>query len=125
MLASSIHSSLLYCLKVYLETVPMPSMEVYSGKPQDKDKVVHFEEWMQTTYSGLTAKIGKWLKLSEDAKAKMFLGQLNTYFEERKKLLGSDESYLFPRDRPSQAALQVKPFSAYCMYCIIPVTVGG
>ena len=100
----------------------MPSMEVYSGKPQDKDKVVHFEEWMQTTYSRLTVKIGEWLDLSEDVKARMFLGQLNTYFEERKKLLGSDESYLFPRDRPNEAALQVKLPSAYCIHYCMYVT---
>ena len=97
-------------------------MEVYSGNPQDKDKVLHFEDWMQTTYHGLTAELSKWPVLSKDDKAQMFLGQLNKYFEERQKLLGSDESYLFPRHRPSQAALQVKLFLAYCMNCNIYVT---
>ena len=100
----------------------MPSMEVYSGKPQDKDKVVHFEDWMQTTYHGLTAELSKWPILSKDDKAKMFLGQLNKYFEKREKLLGSDESYLFPRDRPNQAALQVKPLLDYCVHCNVYVT---
>ena len=116
-LASSMHSSMLCCVKVYLETVPMPSMEVYSGKPQDKDKVVHFEDWMQTTYRGLTAELGKldWPFLSKEDKADMFLGQLDKYFKKREKLLGGDESYLFPRDRPSPAALQVSLLLAYCI----------
>ena len=86
----------------------MPSMEVYSGNPKDKDKVTHFEDWMQTTYHGLTAELGKWPLLTKDDKAKMFLGQLNTYFEKRTALLGDDETFLFPRNRPDQDALKVK-----------------
>ena len=93
---------------MYLATVPMPSMEVYSGNPKDKDKVVHFEDWMQTTYHGLTAELGKWPGLSKDDKAKLFLGQLNTYFEKRTALLGDDETFLFPRRRPNEDALKVR-----------------
>lgn len=93
---------------MYLATVPMPSMEVYSGNPKDKDKVVHFEDWMQTTYHGLTAELGKWPGLSKDDKAKLFLGQLNTYFEKRTALLGDDETFLFPRHRPNEDALKVR-----------------
>lgn len=85
----------------------MPSMEVYSGKPQDKDKVVHFEDWMQTTYRGATAELAKWQGLKPPEKAELFLGKLNEYFEHRKRLLGDDENYLFPRDRPSKDALKV------------------
>lgn len=95
-------------IQVYLETVPMPSMEVYSGKPQDKDKVVHFEDWMQTTYHGVTAELANWPGMSKDEKAKLFLGKLNEYFVQRERLLGDDESYLFPRDRPSKDALKVE-----------------
>lgn len=108
---------LTYCVQVYLETVPMPSMEVYSGKPQDKDKVVHFEDWMQTTYRGVTAELAKWPGLSKDEKAKLFLGKLNKYFVQRERLLGDDESYLFPRDRPSKDALKVEITS-----CILHIT---
>lgn len=92
----------------------MPSMEVYSGNPGDK--VLHFEEWMQTTYHGMTAEISKWPVLSTDEKAKLFLSQLNKYFQERKRLLGDDESFLFPRQRPNKEALEVILLLVYCLY---------
>ena len=93
-------------MQMYLETVPMPSMEVYNGKPYEANNVSHFEDWMQTTYHGV-AKLGEKLPLTKDDKARMFLGQLDTYFEKRAELLGSDENFLFPRNRPSDKALEV------------------
>ncbi|KAL3142554.1 hypothetical protein ABBQ38_002876 [Trebouxia sp. C0009 RCD-2024] len=90
--------------EMYLETVPMPSMEVYSGKPGDEP--MHFEDWMQTTYQGVVAKMNKWPGLTTEDKAELFLRQLNKYFEERKRLLGDDENFLFPRQRPDSEALK-------------------
>lgn len=92
-------------MQLYLTTVPMPSMEVYSGKPGDP--TMHFEEWMQTQYTGLAERLGKWFKLGDEEKAELFLGQLNKYFEKREELLGDDDYYLFPRDRPSKEHLEV------------------
>ena len=89
----------------------MPSMEVYSGKPDDKpeEKNMHFEDWMQTTYSGTLADLDKkWGILTTEDKAKLFLKQLGKYFEERKRLLGDDENFLFPRQRPNEKALEVE-----------------
>ena len=83
----------------------MPSMEVYSGVPSEP--TMHFEDWMQTQYSGLKSKLSKWANLSDEQKAELFLGQLNSYFEHRNKLLGDDDYYLFPRDRPSKEVLKV------------------
>ncbi|KAL0051111.1 hypothetical protein WJX82_002242 [Trebouxia sp. C0006] len=90
--------------EVYLDTVPMPSMEVYSGTPGDATQ--HFEDWMQTQYSPLTVQLGKWLDLSDNDKATEFLGQLNKYFEQRTALLGEEGTFLFPSRRPSPDALQ-------------------
>ena len=92
-------------MQLYLGTVPMPSMEVYSGVPSEP--TMHFEDWMQTQYSGLKSKVSKWVNLSDEQKAELFLGQLNSYFEHRNRLLGDDDYYLFPRDRPSKEALKV------------------
>ena len=83
----------------------MTSMEVYSGVPSEP--TMHFEDWMQTQYSGLKSKLSKWANLSDEQKAELFLGQLNSYFEHRNKLLGDDDYYLFPRDRPSNEVLKV------------------
>ncbi len=94
--------------QVYLDTVPMPSMEVYSGTPGDATQ--HFEDWMQMQYSPLTVQLGKWLDLSDNDKATEFLGQLNTYFEKRTALLGEEGTFLFPSRRPSPDALQVLSF---------------
>ncbi|KAL0031608.1 hypothetical protein WJX77_009640, partial [Trebouxia sp. C0004] len=90
--------------EVYLDAVPMPSMEVYSGSPGDATQ--HFEDWMQTQYSPLTVQLGKWLDLSDNDKATEFLGQLNKYFEQRTALLGEEGTFLFPSRRPSPDALQ-------------------
>ena len=90
---------------MYLETVPMPSMEVYSGTPTDQTQ--HFEDWMQTQYPKAAQYIANWAHVSDEEKATLFMGQLNTYFEERKKLLGDDEVYLFPRNRPNADQLKV------------------
>lgn len=106
-------------LQVYLDTVPMPSMEVYSGTPGDATQ--HFEDWMQTQYSPLTVQLGKWLDLSDNDKATEFLGQLNKYFEQRTALLGEEGTFLFPSRRPSPDALQVLPFCPFLM-CTQPHT---
>lgn len=90
--------------EVFLDTVPMPSMEVYSGTPGDATQ--HFEDWMQTQYSPLTVQLGKWLDLNDNDKATEFLGQLNKYFEQRTALLGEEGTFLFPSRRPSPEALQ-------------------
>ena len=95
----------MHALQVYLDTVPMPSMEVYSGTPGKATQ--HFEDWMQTQYSPLTLAVGKWLDLSDEDKAAEFLGQLNTYFEKRTALLGEEGTFLFPSKRPSADSLQV------------------
>lgn len=100
-------------LQVYLDTVPMPSMEVYSGTPGDATQ--HFEDWMQTQYSPLTVQLGKWLDLSDNDKATEFLGQLNKYFEQRTALLGEEGTFLFPSRRPSPDALQVLFFCVLLM----------
>ncbi len=100
-------------LQVYLDTVPMPSMEVYSGTPGDATQ--HFEDWMQTQYSPLTVQLGKWLDLSDNDKATEFLGQLNKYFEQRTALLGEEGTFLFPSRRPSPDALQVLSFCPFFM----------
>lgn len=99
--------------QVYLDTVPMPSMEVYSGTPGDATQ--HFEDWMQMQYSPLTVQLGKWLDLSDNDKATEFLGQLNKYFEQRTALLGEEGTFLFPSRRPSPDALQVLSFSLRLM----------
>ena len=99
--------------QVYLDTVPMPSMEVYSGTPGDATQ--HFEDWMQTQYSPLTVQLGKWLDLSDNDKATEFLGQLNKYFEKRTALLGEEGTFLFPSRRPSPDALQVLFFCPLLM----------
>lgn len=99
---------LIILLQVYLDTVPMPSMEVYSGNPHDDTQ--HFEDWMQTQCSSLEVELGKWIELDDNSKAAMFLGQLNTYFQKRQELLGDDDVYLFPRQRPNDSALEVAPF---------------
>ena len=106
-------------LQVFLDTVPMPSMEVYSGTPGDATQ--HFEDWMQTQYSPLTVQLGKWLDLSDNDKATEFLGQLNKYFEQRTALLGEEGTFLFPSRRPSPDALQVLPFCPFLM-CTQPHT---
>ena len=62
---------------------------------------------MQTQYSGLKSRLSKWVNLSDEQKAELFLGQLNSYFEHRNRLLGEDDYYLFPHDRPSKKALKV------------------
>ena len=95
-------------VQVFLDTVPMPSMEVYSGTPGDATQ--HFEDWMQTQYSPLTVQLGKWLDLNDNDKATEFLGQLNKYFEQRTALLGEEGTFLFPSRRPSPEALQVLSF---------------
>lgn len=95
----------MHALQVYLDTVPMPSMEVYSGTAGKATQ--HFEDWMQTQYSPLTLAVGKWLDLSDEDKAAEFLGQLNTYFEKRTALLGEEGTFLFPSKRPSADSLQV------------------
>lgn len=93
----------------------MPSMEVYSGNPSDETQ--HFEDWMQTQYSGLTVELGKWLDLSDNDRATMFLSQLNTYFQKRTELLGKDGAYLFPRQRPGESALQVNIAAVMVAHC--------
>lgn len=80
-------------------------MEVYSGKPGES--TMHFEDWMQTTYHGVIAYMNDWPGLTTEDKAELFLQQLNKYFEERKRLLGDDENFLFPRQRPDKEALKV------------------
>ena len=90
---------------MYLDTVPMPSMEVYSGTP--KEPTQHFEDWMQTQYPELAQKVANWAHIDKETKASLFMNQLNTYFEKRKALLGDDEVYLFPRSRPTDAAMKV------------------
>lgn len=111
--------------EMYLDTVPMPSMEVYSGTPTDQTQ--HFEDWMQTQYPKAAQYIANWAHVSDEEKATLFMGQLNTYFEERKKLLGDDEVYLFPRNRPIADQLKElgKPFKEWLLdhklFLILPL----
>lgn len=111
------HRSIINIMEeVYLDTVPMPSMEVYSGNPHDDTQ--HFEDWMQTQCSGLEVELGKWIELDDNSKAAMFLGQLNTYFQKRQELLGDDDVYLFPRQRPNDSALEelAMPFKKWLQH---------